>query len=92
MVLIMWAVWALILTTLFVLMVYRGTLTIHEEDQLFLGEVANASFEHEEQEDVLRKLAKVEPLVRIFSGASAVATVILVGYYVVGAVGIMSGK
>ena len=90
MVLIMWAVWALILTTLFVLMVYRGTLTIHEEDQLFLGEVANASFEHEEQEDVLRKLAKVEPLVKIFSGASAVATVILVGYYVVGAVGIMA--
>lgn len=91
MVLLMWGVWAAILTTLFVLMVYRGTLTIHEEDQLFLGEVANASHEHEEQEDVLRRLSKVEPLVKLFSGASAVATVVLVGYYVVGALGVIAG-
>jgi hypothetical protein len=92
MVLLMWGVWAAILTILFVLMVYRGTLTIHEEDQLFLGEVANASHEHEEQADVLRKLSKVEPLVKLFSGASAVATVVLVGYYVVGALGVITGK
>lgn len=92
MVLLMWGVWAAILTALFILMVYRGTLTIHEEDQLFLGEVANASHEHEEQQDVLRRLNKIEPLVKIFSGASAVATVVLVGYYVVNALGVINGK
>jgi hypothetical protein len=86
----MWGVWSLILTALFVLMVYRGTLTIHEEDQLFLGDVAQASHEHAIQQDVLKKINNVEPLIKVFTGASAVATVVLVGYYVVNALGVIS--
>jgi nucleoside permease NupC len=86
----MWGAWSFILTALFVLMVYRGTLTIHEEDQLFLGDVAQASYEHAVQEDVLKKLNRVEPFIKVFSGASAVATVILVGYYVINALGVIS--
>jgi hypothetical protein len=73
-------------------MVYRGTLTIHEEDQLFLGDVAQQSYEHEIQLDVTRKMSKVDPFVKVFTGASALATVALVGYYVVSAVGVITGK
>jgi len=90
MVIALWAIWSVILTGLFILMVYKGTLAIHEEDQLFLGETARNSYEHEEQILVQSKLNKVEPMVKVFSGLSAVATVLLVGYYVVGAVGVLA--
>ncbi len=90
MVLLMWGIWSAVLTTLFILMVYRGTLTIHEEDQLFLGDTAQNSYEYEIQKDVVSKINRVGPLVKVFSGASALATIVLVGYYVVDAVGVIS--
>jgi hypothetical protein len=90
MVLFMWVIWSAVLTTLFVLMVYRGTLTIHEEDQLFLGDTAQKSHEFEIQQEVVGKINRVQPLVKVFSGASALATIVLVGYYVVDAVGVIA--
>lgn len=92
MVILMWGIWSAILAMLFVLLVYRGTLSIHEEDQLFLDDVAQTSHERELQAEVVRKMNRVEPLVKVMTGASAVATVVLVGYYVVGAIGTLSGK
>jgi hypothetical protein len=92
MIVFVWAVWAALLTTLFILMVYRGTLNIHQEDQLFLGDVAQQSYEYEVQQEVGRKMDKVQPFVKVFTGASAFATVVLVGYYVVNALGTISAR
>jgi hypothetical protein len=92
MIVLMWAVWSALLTTLFILMVYRGTLNIHQEDQLFLGDVAQQSYEFEVQQEVGRKMDKVQPFVKVFTGASALATVVLVGYYVVNALGTITAR
>ena len=92
MIVLMWAVWSALLTTLFILMVYRGTLNIHQEDQLFLGDVAQRSYEYEVQQELGRKMEKVQPFVKAFTGASALATVVLVGYYVVNALGTISAR
>jgi len=92
MIVFVWAVWAALLTTLFILMVYRGTLNIHQEDQLFLGDVAQQSYEFEVQREVGRKMDRVQPFVKTFTGASALATVVLVGYYVVNALGTLTAR
>lgn len=62
---------------LVLLLIYRSTLTIHEDDQLFLSE-AETQME-EEQKELQRKMSRVQPFVRLFGAASAlILTVITV--------------
>ena len=66
----MWIVWAAFTVSLLILLAYRGTLTRYEEDQLFLDDASD--HQHRENDLVLRKVAKIQPLVRIFTGATCV--------------------
>jgi hypothetical protein len=64
---------------LVLLLIYRSTLTIHEDDQLFLSEAESAM--EEEQKELQRKMNRVQPMVRLFGAASAlIATAIAVMY------------
>jgi hypothetical protein len=55
---------------LIVLLIYRSTLTMHEDDQLFLDE-ANSHMQ-EEQTELLTKVNRLTMPVRIFSVGSGV--------------------
>jgi len=83
---ITFAIWV-ILTAVFVgLMVYRGHLTQHETDQLFLNE--NASHNEEEEHDyIVQRVNKIQPLCKGFGGAAAISTIALVGVWLAGAFG-----
>lgn len=72
-------IWALIAACFLALLAYKGQLTRYEEDQLFLNETE--SNEQREQSEIVRKVAKLAPLVRIFGIAAAVMTVCIVGIY-----------
>ena len=76
----MWIVWAGFTITLLVLLAYRGTLTRYEEDQLFLDDASD--HQHKENDLVLRRVAKIQPFVRIFTGAPCVLTATILGLYV----------
>jgi len=77
---ILLTVWAVLTACFLALLVYRGQLSRYEEDQLFLNDEVLP--EQEFQNNILRKLQRVEPLVKIFGGAAAIATVCAVGIYV----------
>ena len=62
--------WAVLTAVLVILLIYRGTLSMHEDDQLFLDD-ASASMRLE-QERVLARLQKVTPWVKICGALSAI--------------------
>jgi hypothetical protein len=64
---------------LVVLMIYRSTLEMHEDDQLFLG--ASESHMAKEQEDLQKTLGKVEPMVKILSAACGVVLLTMAGMW-----------
>lgn len=61
---------------LIILLIYKSTLTMHEDDQLFLDE-ANSHMQ-EEQTELLTKVNKLTLPVRIFSIGSGVFLLVLV--------------
>ena len=72
-------VWAAIAACFLVLLAYRSQLTRYEEDQLFLNETA--SHEKEVQTEIVRKVNKIQPFVRIFGVAAAAMTAGIVGIF-----------
>jgi hypothetical protein len=77
---VVWIVWASIITILLVLLVYRSNLTRYEEDQIFLDDCA--SHQKKEQEDILVKVNKIQPAIRIVTGVTCLLTVGIIGVYV----------
>lgn len=77
---VMWILWAVLTTTLLILLLYRSNLTRYEEDQLFLDE----SFEHQhrEQDEILKKVNRVQPMVRIVMVCTCLMTATVIGFYV----------
>lgn len=73
-------IWAVIVACFLALLAYKAQLTRYEEDQLFLNDDVESN-EHREQNEIVRKVAKLAPLVRVFGIAAAVMTVCIVGIY-----------
>ncbi len=69
-------VWGGLTTILIVLLIYRSTLTIREDDQLFLDEA-----EHHievEQQELMKRVDRLTPLVRVF-GAASILLILAIG-------------
>lgn len=71
-----------LLAALTVLLIYRSTLEMHEDDQLFLDSAKSQMAI--EQEEVQRKLGKVEPMLKWLGAACAVLAVTIVGLWLYG--------
>jgi hypothetical protein len=70
-------VWGVLTGALVLLLIYRSTLSMHEDDQLFLDESSKNL--REEQEQVIARMNKVTPWVRILGAASAVLIIVIAG-------------
>ena len=69
--------WAGLTTILVVLLIYKGTLTNHEDDQLFLDEAE--SHLRKEQEELQARLSKLQPYVRFFGAGSGLVLLAMAG-------------
>ncbi len=72
-------IWAAIAACFLGLLAYKGQLTRYEEDQLFLSDAA--SNEKQLQNEIIRKVTKLQPFVRIFGVAAAVMTAGIIGIF-----------
>jgi len=70
-------VWGALTTVLIILLIYRSTLTMHEDDQLFLDE--SESHMEKEQIELMQKVNKVTPFVRWLGAASGVLILVIAG-------------
>jgi hypothetical protein len=69
--------WAGLTVVLIVLLIYRSTLAMHEDDQLFLDS-AEAHMA-KEQEELIGKMNRIQPWVKVCGAGSVVLTVIIAG-------------
>lgn len=72
-------VWGALATILVLLMIYKSTLTMHEEDCLYLDDCEKHM--QAEQDEIHRKVGRVTPFVRIFGAASAMLILIIAGLW-----------
>jgi hypothetical protein len=77
---VMWVIWSVLVGFTAALYIYRSSLTKDEEDQIFLDD----SFSHERaaQAAIVEKVNKIQPLLRVAVWLAAVATLFVIGYYV----------
>ena len=71
--------WAGLTVVLVILLIYRSTLAMHEDDQLFL-DTAEAHMA-KEQEELIVKMNKITPWVRVSAAGSAVLLVVIAGLW-----------
>lgn len=76
---VMLIVWGVVAACFLALLAYRGQLTRYEEDQLFLSDVE--SHEQQEQNEIVRKVNKIQPFIRAFGVAAAAMTIGIVGIF-----------
>lgn len=69
--------WGAITLVLVVLLIYRSTLSMHEDDQLFLSEGENALAQ--EQQELQQRMTKLQPYVRACGALSGLLLVMLAG-------------
>ncbi|MGB9409147.1 MAG: hypothetical protein WCA89_16560 [Terracidiphilus sp.] len=79
-VLVMWIVWGALVVIASALYLYRSRLQRDEEDQIFLDDAF--SQEKVAQEDIVAKVNKIEPTLRIMKWLVLVATVVVIVYYI----------
>jgi hypothetical protein len=75
----MWTAWGILALITALLYAYRTSLTRDEDSQIFLDE----AFDHEKaaQEQIVAKVKRIEPLVRLCLILTVVMTVAVIGYY-----------
>jgi Tfp pilus assembly protein PilN len=79
MLLVLLTIWGVLTTILIVLLIYRSTLTMHEDEQLFLDESSSAMAE--EQRELVKRVNKLTPLIRVFGGASGALILVIAGIW-----------
>jgi uncharacterized membrane protein SpoIIM required for sporulation len=70
-------VWGVLTTVLVILLIYRSTLTMHEDDQLFLGE--SEAHMQREQTELMQKVDRLNPFVRWLGAASGLLILVIAG-------------
>ena len=72
--------WGAVTVVLIVLLIYRSTLTMHEDDQLFLDD--SSMHMQEEQLALQRRMGRIQPFVRILGVASGLLIVAIAGVWI----------
>jgi len=73
-------VWAVLTALLIILLIYRSTLTMHEEEQLFLDEAE--SHMAEEQQVIHARMDRTNMPMRLLSAASGALILLIAGMWV----------
>jgi hypothetical protein len=72
--------WGGVTVVLIVLLIYRSTLTMHEDDQLFLDD--SSMHMQEEQVALQKRMGKIRPFVRVLGVASGLLIVVIAGVWI----------
>ena len=70
-------VWGALTVVLVILLIYRSTLTMQEDDQLFLDDSASAMAK--DQMELMAKVNKITPVVKMLGAVSGVMILVIAG-------------
>ena len=72
--------WGALTAVLIILLIYRSTLTMQEDDQLFLDEAE--SHMEQEQAEIISKVNKITPFIKALGAVSGVMILLIAGIFV----------
>ena len=72
--------WGILTGILIILLIYKSTLTMHEDDSIFLNETESQM--HKDQMEVLVKMRKLTPIVKVLGALSGVMILIIAGLFI----------
>jgi hypothetical protein len=72
--------WGVLTAILIILLIYRSTLTMQEDDQLYLSE--SESHMQKEQTEILSKVNKLGPYVKVLGVVSGVMILVIAGIFI----------
>jgi uncharacterized membrane-anchored protein YhcB (DUF1043 family) len=72
--------WGVLTGILIILLIYRSTLTMQEDDQLFLDE--SSAQMAREQTELMAKVNKITPLVKVLGATSGVMFLVIAGMFI----------
>ena len=72
--------WGILTGILIILWIYKSTLTMHEDDSIFLNE--SESQMHKDQVEVLAKMKKITPILKVLGALSGVMILVIAGLFV----------
>jgi hypothetical protein len=70
-------VWGVVTALLVILLIYRSTLTMHEDDQLFLDQAE--SHMEEEQIQLMKRVNKISPYLKVLGALSGAMILVMAG-------------
>jgi hypothetical protein len=72
--------WGILTGVLIILLIYKSTLTMHEDDSINLNE--NESQMQKDQKEVLAKMRKIAPIVKVLGALSGVMILVIAGLFI----------
>jgi hypothetical protein len=72
--------WGILTGILIILLIYKSTLTMHEDDSIFLNE--SESQMHKDQVEVLAKMRKITPIVKVLGALSGLMILVIAGLFI----------
>jgi len=76
----MLTVWGVLTAVLVVLLIYRSTLTMQEDDQLFLDDTKSQM--EQDQQELIAKVNKLNPFVKVLGAASGLMFLVIAGMFI----------
>ena len=76
----MLTLWGVLTGVLVVLLIYRSTLTMQEDEQLFLDDTKSAL--EQEQREIIAKVNKLTPFVKVLGAASGLMFLVIAGMFI----------
>jgi hypothetical protein len=72
--------WGVVTTILIVVLIYKSTLTMHEDDSISLNDPGSQM--QKDQAEVLAKMRKLQPIVRVLGGLSGLMILVIAGLFI----------
>jgi hypothetical protein len=72
--------WGILTGILIILLIYRSTLTMHEDDSIFLNETESQM--QKDQVEVLAKMRKLGPIVKVLGALSGAMILVIAGLFI----------
>jgi uncharacterized membrane protein YjfL (UPF0719 family) len=72
--------WGILTGILIVLLIYKSTLTMHEDDSIFLNETESQM--QKDQVEVLAKMRKIAPILKVLGALSGAMILVIAGLFI----------
>ena len=72
--------WGILTAILIILLIYKSTLTMHEDDSIFFNETESQM--QKDQTEVLTKMRKITPIVKVLGALSGAMILVIAGLFI----------